>query len=234
MSGEESEIIDKTFLKKIISIEKDKNIFSPSSKNEEIILDEKDENEINTKYITSSESPYTSNSDISNDFNHQFFNEPNNTFSNENNIIEKEQCQKNIFPEIDYFIFNEKYLKEKIPEGNNYKKKSKNYILKSKFRNDQNKKDIPCNNKISIGDLDLSKVNDILKDIEFVQDNMDNNIDTINNKFNNIDFPMNNHINLDELSNIPIEAFKTVDNSLTSEVNECKFDCKLKYFFIFL
>ena len=113
MSGEESEIIDKTFLKKIISIEKDKNIFSPSSKNEEIILDEKDENEINTKYITSSESPYTSNSDISNDFNHQFFNEPNNTFSNENNIIEKEQCQKNIFPEIDYFIFNEKYFKRK-------------------------------------------------------------------------------------------------------------------------
>ena len=82
--------------------------------------------------------------------------------------------------------------------------------------------------------MDLSKVNDILKDIEFVQDNMDNNIDTINNKFNNVDFPMNNHINLDELSNIPIEAFKTVDNSFTSEVNECKFDCKLKYFFIFL
>ena len=66
---------------------------------------------------------------------------------------------------IDYFIFNEKYIKEKMPEGNNYKMKSKNYRLKNNCIN---------LNKNKIEDVNLNKINDILQDIEHLQNYLNN------------------------------------------------------------
>ena len=85
------------------------------------------------------------------------FTEPNNQKSNEkvNNALD-------ISHFIDYFFFNEKYIKEKMPEGNNYKMKSKNYRLKNNCINLNNNK---------IKNIDL---NNILQDIEHIQNYINN------------------------------------------------------------
>ena len=147
-----------------------------------------------------------------------------------NNII--------ISPFVSYFLCNEKYIKENNPNGNSYKNKSKNYILKNNLFNNNN------NNK-KIEYIDLKKVNDILKDIEFIQNNINinnnfnnsfnNNFNnSFNNNFNNnlknnFNFVNNENCNLNKL---PTEQFARIDNCnldnylLNPFINICKFNCK--------
>ena len=209
-----------------------------SKKKEEAISDEKDDAENSKKYRTSSsETAFVSNSDL-NDFNQIFFNEQNNVSCEENYIFpNKEIASKTISPVFTFFQCNEDFIKEKMPEGSNYKTKSRNYILKSKFKSEKkNKQDSSCN-LFKLEDIDLNKVDEILKDIEYVQDNINiNNNDK--NKFDETDLNVviNDKINLDELSKIPIETFQTIDidYSLCSCLNNYKFDCKYNiYLFIF-
>ena len=207
-----------------------------SKKKEDIISDEKDDAENSTKYRTSSsETAFVSNSDYSNDFNQLFFNEQN----NEENYIftNKDIASKSISPAFTFFQCNEDFLKEKMPEGSNYKTKSKHYILKSKFKSEKkNKQDSNCN-ILKLEDIDLNKVDEILKDIEYVQDNINKN-DNNKNKFDETDLNVviNEKINLDELSKIPIETFQNIDidYSLCSCLNNYNFDCKYSYLFILL
>jgi hypothetical protein len=93
------------------------------------------------------------------------------------------------------------------------------------------------NNKLE--DIDLNKVDEILKDIEYVQDNINiNKIDNNKNKFDETDLNVviNEKINLDELSKIPIETFQTIDidYSLCSCLNNYNFDCKFSSLFIYI
>ena len=154
MSGAEKELNNKIYKKEVIQ------------------SDEKSNSETNTQYRTSSfDSPYESVSEISNDFNFHFFNELNNTktVSEEKNIFfGKDKAKSCISPEMDYFLCNEEYMKEKMPEGNNYKIKSRNFIKKSQFKTEKSKKDSNCS-LIKIEDVDLNKVNEILKDIKYVE-----------------------------------------------------------------
>ena len=207
-----------------------------SKKKEEIVSDEKDDAENSTKYRTSSsETAFVSNSDIANDFNQLFFNEQN----NEENYIftNKDIASKSISPAFTFFQCNEDFLKEKMPEGSNYKTKSKHYILKSKFKSEKkNKQDSSCS-LLKLEDIDLNKVDEILKDIEYVQDNINKN-DNNKNKFDETDLNVviNEKINLDELSKIPIETFQNIDidYSLCSCLNNYNFDCKYSSLFIYI
>ena len=209
-----------------------------SKKKEEIVSDEKDDAENSTKYRTSSsETAFVSNSDFSNDFNQLFFNEQN----NEENYIftNKDIASKSISPAFTFFQCNEDFLKEKMPEGSKYKTKSKHYILKSKFKSEKkNKQDSNCN-ILKLEDIDLNKVDEILKDIEYVQDNINiNKKDNNKNKFDETDLNVviNEKINLDELSKIPIETFQNIDidYSLCSCLNNYNFDCKYSSLFIYI
>ena len=207
-----------------------------SKKKEEIVSDEKDDAENSTKYRTSSsETAFVSNSDFSNDFNQLFFNEQN----NEENYIftNKDIASKSISPAFTFFQCNEDFLKEKMPEGSNYKTKSKHYILKSKFKSEKkNKQDSNCN-ILKLEDIDLNKVDEILKDIAYVQDNI-NIKDNNKNKFDETDLNVviNEKINLDELSKIPIETFQNIDidYSLCSCLNNYNFYCKYSSLFIYI
>ena len=209
MSGAEKELNNKIYIKEVVQ------------------GDEKSNSETNTQYRTSSfDSPYESVSEISNDFNFHFFNELNNikTFSEEKNIyFEKDKAKKCISPEMDYFLCNEEYMKEKMPEGNNYKIKSRNFIKKSQFKTEKSKKDSNCS-LIKIEDVDLNKVNEILKDIKYVENiNINYKDNFINTDLNSV---INEKLNLNELQNIPIEKFDAVDMSLCSYINNYNFNCK--------
>lgn len=232
MSGVENKRNDlKRSIKIELKIMTENGSFGPK-KEKEIISDEKDDTDNSTKYRTSSaETAFVSNSEFSNDFNQIFFNE---RISCDN----KDITSKSISPVFTFFQCNEAYIKEKMPEGSNYKNKSRNYILKSKFKSEKkNKQDSNCK-LINLEDIDLNKVDEILKDIEYVQDNINiNNKDNIKNKFDETDLNfINEKINLDELSKIPIETFQTVDidYSLCSCINNYKFDCKYSYLFIYI
>ena len=189
---------------------------------------EKENSETNTQHRTSSfDSPYESVSELSNDFNFHFFNELNNkTVSEEKNIfIGKEKVKRSISPEMNYYLCNEEYLKEKMPEGSNYKIKSKNFIKKSQFKNEKKSKNNSNCSLIKIEDVDLNKVNEILKDIKYVENNININYkdNFINTDLNSV---INENSNLNELSNIPIETFDGVDMSLCSYINNYNFNCK--------
>ena len=210
MSGAEKELNNKIYKKEVIQ------------------NDEKSNSETNTQYRTSSfDSPYESVSEISNDFNFHFFNELNNikTVSEEKNIFFGwDKAKKCISPEMTYFLCNEEYMKEKMPEGNNYKIKSKNFIKKSQFKTEKSKNDSNIS-LIKIEDVDLNKVNEILKDIKYVENNVNINCkdNFINTDLNSV---INENSNLNELSNIPIETFDGVDMSLCSYINNYNFNCK--------
>ena len=209
MSGAEKELNNKIYKKEVIQ------------------SDEKSNSETNTQYRTSSfDSPYESVSEISNDFNFHFFNELNNTktVSEEKNIFfGKDKAKSCISPEMDYFLCNEEYMKEKMPEGNNYKIKSRNFIKKSQFKTEKSKKDSNCS-LIKIEDVDLNKVNEILKDIKYVENiNINYKDNFINTDLNSV---INEKLNLNELQNISIEKFDSVDMSLYSYINNYNFNCK--------
>jgi len=124
---------------------------------------------------------------------------------------------------MDYFLCNEEYMKEKMPEGNNYKIKSRNFIKKSQFKTEKSKKDSNCS-LIKIEDVDLNKVNEILKDIKYVENiNINYKDNFINTDLNSV---INEKLNLNELQNISIEKFDSVDMSLYSYINNYNFNCK--------
>ena len=210
MSGAEKELNNKNYKKEVFQ------------------SDEKENSEANTQYRTSSfDSPYESISELSNEFNFHFFNELNTkTVSEEKNIVlGKYKAKRSTSPEMNYFLCNEEYMKEKMPEGSNYKIKSKNYIKKSQFKNEKkNKSDSNCS-LIKIEDVDLNKVNEILKDIKYVENNI--NIKYKDNFINtDLNSAINENSNLNELSNIPLETFDGIDMSLCSYINNYNFNCK--------
>jgi hypothetical protein len=206
----------------------EKELNNKICKKEVFQSDEKENSETNTQHRTSSfDSPYESVSELSNDFNFHFFNELNNkTVSEEKNIfIGKEKVKRSISPEMNYYLCNEEYMKEKMPEGSNYKIKSKNYIKKSQFKNEKkNKSDSNCS-LIKIEDVDLNKVNEILEDIKYVENNININYkdNFINTDLNSV---INENSNLNELSNIPLDTFDGINMSLCSYINNYNFNCK--------
>ena len=146
--------------------------------------------------------------------------ELNNIKSNEKEKNEPDKKNNQILSHfIDYFFFNEKYIKEEMPEGNNYKIKSKNYRLKNNFIN---------LNKNKIKYIDLNKVNDILQDIEHMQNYINNNC--LKNHLTIVnDFNLNsNKLPLKQDNNCKIEG----NLLLNSSINNYKFERKLFNLFI--
>jgi len=133
------------------------------------------------------------------------FIESNNFILNKNGINSRDKNDIIISPFIQYFLCNEKYIKENIPNGNNYKNKSKNYILKNNFNN-----------------LDINKVNDILKKIDYIQNNK-------NNEKNNFNFINNKCLNYN-ISTCNLSKYYYIDNNLlNSNINTSKFYSKTFY-----
>ena len=117
-----------------------------------------------------------------------------------------------ISPFATYFLCNEKYIKENNPNGNRYKNKSKNYILKKNLSN---------TNKIKKEDVSSNKYNDIFEDITFSQNNTNNNNFYNNNIYNNNYYNNNyyNNININFINNknynlniLPNKQFNLINN----------------------
>lgn len=209
----------------------EKELNNKINKKEVLQSDEKENSESNTQHRTSS---FESVSEISNDFNFNFFNELNSkTVSDEKNIfLGGEKVKSSISPETDYFLCNGEYMKEKMPEGNNYKIKSRNFIKKSQFKTEKNCKNNSNCSIIKIEDVDLNKVNEILKDIKYVENNININYkdNFIKTDLNSV---INENLNLNELSSIPIETLDGVDKSLYSYINNYNFNCKYIIYLFF-
>ena len=199
-----SDIINKKnnllIMDKITDEKVKKEFYKP--KESSILSDEKDEDET-IKNETSPNSPYLSNYDS-------------NLSCEKLNDISNISNDKIVSAFMNYFLCNEKYIKEKEPEGYNYQKKSRNFILKSNLMNF---------NEINIEDFDPNKLNDILKDIEYIEKN-------INNNYFNISL---NNVNKDNLnsSNFPKDQLIekndcNIENNINinSCLNDYKFDCK--------
>lgn len=192
-------------------------IYIPKSKKVEISEDEKDNSELSNKNKISSELPDTSSgSESPIHFNNNIFIEPINPISQNNNQFDKIITNRIISPELNYFLCNEQYIKEKYPEGNNYKDKSKNYKLKTNF----------IDSKIKIEDIEINKINNILQDIELAQNNINNNYNSI------INIGQNGKEEINELSFLKDESFNVDNNLLCSYVNNYIFNCK-KLIYIF-
>lgn len=193
--------------KKILFIDKIKAIQKPKEeffKPENNSLDNKKDCSV-LKNITLSNSEYKSNDNN--------FIESNNFILNKNAKNSRDKNEIIISPFIQYFLCNEKYIKENIQNGNNYKNKSKNYILKNNFNNFD---------KIKIEDIDINKVNDILKNIDYLQNNKiseKNNFNFINNEC------LNYNISTCNLS----KYYYIDDNLLNSSINTSKFYSKTFY-----
>ena len=199
-----SDIINKKnnllIMDKITDEKVKKEFYKP--KESSILSDEKDEDET-IKNETSPNSPYLSNYDS-------------NQSCEKLNDISNISNDKIVSPFMNYFLCNEKYIKEKEPEGYNYQKKSRNFILKSNLMNF---------NEINIEDFDPNKLNDILKDIEYIEKN-------INNNFFNISL---NNVNKDNLNSCNFPKDQLIEKNdcnienninINSCLNDYKFDCK--------
>ena len=145
--------------------------------------------------------------------------EPNNQKSSKKiNSVSEKKNNHIISHFIGYFFFNEKYIKEKMPEGNNYKMESKNYKLKKNCIN---------LNKIKIEHVNLNKVNNILQDSKHIDNYINNNC--LKNNLNIIN-DLNSNLNrlpLKQDNNCKIEG-----NLLFNTPNKYKFDSKLFNLFI--
>ena len=127
------------------------------------------------------------------------------SFIDENNIsFNKEINDKNIIPVINFFNCNENYFKEKLQRANNFTLKSKNYIEKNIF-----------NNNTKIEDIERNKINNILRDIYLLQNNLNNN----------------NNSKLDEDLNFNRNKELDLNKPLNLYINNYEFGCK--YFFNF-
>ena len=194
-------------------------IYIPKSKKVEISEDEKDNSELSNKNKILSELPDTSSgSESPIHFNNNIFIEPINPISQNNNQFDKIITNRIISPEFNYFLCNEQYIKEKNPEGNNYKDKSKNYKLKKNFNN----------NIIKIEDIEINKINDILKEIENVNNNINNNYNLT------INIGQNEKDEINKLSYIKDEPFIEDNYLLCSYINNYKFNCKKFYLNYFI
>jgi len=191
----------------------DLNKIIESSSKEDISIDGKDDSGLHIKSKDSIESPSTSSQENYRSFTQSLSNEQLN-IPEDKNII-----NKTISPEINYFLCNENYYKEKILEGSNYKKKSKNYILKEKLNY----------NNIKIDDLNLDKINDILKDIESLENNQNESNNKLNydkNDFIDIENINFNQILIRESASMCVNKF-----SLFPYVNINNFNCKFFYYY---
>ena len=211
------------FPKNAISQKSKKDIINPK-KNEEK-EEENYDSDISQTNKTSPTSPTNSNYDSTNESNQEKFNDISNSFTEEKDALSStKDINKNVFPTIDYFLCNEKYFQEKMPEKSDYKRKSKNFIKKTNF-----------NNKMQIENIDLNRVNTILEDIENSQKNNNNYIKNVNiNKFDvNINFVDNNELNLNQLSNANITAFDLNNNFyLSQQINTINFNFESKYIYL--
>jgi len=200
-----------------ISQKSKQDIFNPKK------MDEKEEenydSDINTANKTSHNSSSGSNCDSINENNQEKLNDLSNSFNEEKNITSSKDINKNknLFPAIDYFLCNEKYFRQKMPEKSNYKINSNNFIIKNSF-----------NKKMKIDEIDQNKVNTILEEIENVQKNDNNCINNINiNKFDvNINFF--DYINSSNI-NAKFTAFDFNNSLLLSHINNINFNFESKY-----
>ena len=180
----------------------------------ELLECEKDISEIDNKLRLSDDLPDTSSgSNTPREPTGNLIMETYNPVSDENfAFFSGNLINKNELPEVNYFLCNEEYIKEKNPEGNNYKKKSKNFILKSKYNF----------NTINIEDIDYNKINNILKDIE----NIENKENYTNNQSNiYIDTDINITNNQNKLTYKETQCLNFDSNSVFPNTN-MKFDCK--------
>ena len=184
-------------------------IYIPQSKKAEISENEEDNLELSNKNKLLAELPETSSgSESPINFSDNIFIE-----SINNNHFDNKITNRDSSPELDYFLCNEQFIKENNPEGNNYKDKSKNYKLKINFINN-----------IKIEDIEINKINKILKDIEQVQNNNNNNN---NNNYNiNINIGKDEGNEINKLSYIKDESFNVDNLLLCSYINNYKFNCK--------
>ena len=194
------------------------------------IEEKKEENydsDINTVYKTSNNSSTDSNCDSINEYYQEQLNESSNSFTEEKNVSLSKDIKKNknLCLEIDYFLCNEKYFQEKMPEKSNYKKSSKHYIKKNIF-----------NKSMKIEDIDQKKVNTILEDIENAQKNENNCMNNVNiNKFDvNINFLDNNSLNTNQFINTNFTAFDFNNDLLLSHINKINFNFESKYIYLLL
>ena len=135
----------------------------------------------------------------------QIIKEP--SFIDENNItFNKEINDKNIIPVINFFNCNETYFKENLLRENNFTLKSKNYIEKNSF-----------NNNTKIEDIERNKINNILRDINLLQNNLN----------------YNNNSKLDEDLNFNRNKELDLNKPLNLYINNFEFGCKY-IFLIFL
>ena len=193
-----------------LKIKENKNKIIEISNKEEISSDEREDSGLYIKMKLSSEFSTTTSSENNKSFSQSLSLDQSNIsidIKNVNNV------NKNVPSDVYYFLCNENYYKEKHPEGLDYKKKSKNYISKYKFS---------CINITKIEDLNLDKINDILKDIEPIE-NSQNDIKIKNNFvfIENSNIIMNN--NPKGVNSIPFCPY----------VNNYNFNSKYFYFYIF-
>jgi hypothetical protein len=195
-----SDIINKEnnllIMDKIIDEKVKEEFYKP--KESSILSDEKDEDET-IQNETSPNSPFLSNYES-------------NLSCEKLNDISNISIDKAVSPFMSYFLCNEKYIKEKETEGFNYQKKSRNFILKNNLMNF---------NEINIEDIDLNKVNDILKDIEYFEKK--------NNTFFNISL---NNVNKDNLNSVNFPKDRLTENNdcniETNNLNSCLIDYKFE------
>ena len=176
-----------------ISQKSKQDIFNPKKMEEK--EEENYDSDINTANKTSHNSSNGSNRDSINEYNQEKLNDLSISYTEEKNIILSRDINKNknLFPAIDYFLCNENYFQQKMPEKSNYKIYSKNFIIKNSF-----------NKKMQIDEIEQNKVNTILEEIENVQKNSNDCINNENiNKFDiNINFCDNiNSLNLNVFPN---------------------------------
>ena len=206
------------FQKIEISPKSKQDIFNPKN------IDEKEEknydSDINTANKTTHNLSSGSNCDSTNENNQENLTDLSNSFNEEKIIILSKDVNKNknLFSAINYFLCNEKYFQQKMPEKSNYKIYSNNFIIKNSF-----------NKKMKIDEIDQNKVNAILEEIENIQKKENNCINNINiNKFDvNINFFGSN-------IDANFTALDFNNNLFLSYINNINYNFESKYIFIII
>ena len=191
-----------------------KDIISPKKIEEK--NEENYDSDISQTNKTSPNSSTGSNCDSINKCNQNKCNDISNSFTDEKETLSTKCLKKNLFQNLNYFQYNEKYFQDKMPEQNNYKKNSKNFIKKNAF-----------NKETKIDNIDQNNVNTILKNIENVQKNFNNCVNNVNmvNSNININFEDIDILSLNQFSNPNNRAFFFNNNLfLSKQMNYNIFD----------